>query len=391
MWMKICYISYVKYGAGSWIHTSQFVTALKDIHHDVIVFTPLANQDANSENEKTTSGKFAYIMNNYREVRLLLVMFLRRVIGEFRLLKTTKPDVVILRNGRYLSAIPLCHLLKIPIISEINGPTLEDSFYPKGQRIRGQRFWQWMEKKMMELSDHNMVVSETLKHYYITCGAPPAKITSVPNGVDIHTFDPRISGDRIKKKFGLTGKIIIGFSGNFAPWHGLNFLADTINIIAKSNNYKTLVLLLIGTPGSIMAMPEFPNDITIITGHIPHVEMPEYLAAIDIFVAPYPKITPFYFSPLKIFEAMSMGKPVIASDQGQICELITDRVNGLLYPPEDQSEFVRKIELLVNNVELRNKLGQNARKTIEKNFTWKDNAQRMLDICRQVIGSEKLR
>ncbi|MCI5223495.1 MAG: glycosyltransferase family 1 protein [Candidatus Electrothrix sp. AR4] len=387
--MRICYINYEKYGGGSWVHTSRFIAALKEIHNDLVVHTPQASQGATEEAESTPIGKSFGFTDNLKEVRLLAAMFGRRIIEEFHLLKTTKPDVVILRQARYLSAIPLCRLLNIPIILEINGPSLENEFTPKKDRVRGTAFWHWLDKKMMNLAAYNIVVSETLKHYYVTDGISSEKITSVPNGVDIHTFNADIKGDRVRERLGLKGKTIVGFSGRFAPWHGLDFLIDAMRIINDSSQYNELAFLLVGAPGHMLATPDLPDEISTITGHIPHEEMPEYLAAIDIFVAPYPLISPFYFSPLKIFESMSMGKPVIASAQGQISELITDQVSGLLYPPGDQSALIACIERLLNDTQLRHDLGRNASKTMENNFTWNDNARRILNICRKVVEREK--
>ncbi|MCI5144428.1 MAG: glycosyltransferase WbuB [Candidatus Electrothrix sp. AR3] len=378
--MRICYINYSRYGIiGPLVHAGQFLAELKKIHHDLVVDMPLSQQD-----EKKSFFAEKVMVDNLREVRLLLVMITRRTIHEISLLRRVKPDVVILRQGRYLSAIILCRLMKIPLIVEVNGPVLEDQFAPKKQRIRGGAFWQWLEIKMLSIPDHIMVVSETLKGYYVNCGIPYEKITSVPNGVDIHTFHPEVSGERVRKKLGLQGKTIIGFSGNFAPWHGLHLLADAMKTIHESNKYKDLALLLIGKPGELFTMPDFPDAITTFTGHIPHEEMPEYLAVIDIFIAPYPEINPFYFSPLKIFEAMSMGKPVIASAQGQICELITDQVSGLLYPPRDQTALINAIESLIIDPLLKDKLGRQARTVMETKFTWKNNARKMLDLCKQV-------
>ncbi|CAK8719879.1 Glycosyltransferase involved in cell wall bisynthesis [Candidatus Electrothrix aarhusensis] len=391
--MRICYISYVKYGEGSWVHTSQFIATLKKIHHDVKVYTPLAHQGATTPVAKRSSNREGStspgLMNNFREIRLLAVMFTRRAIGELRLLRNVKPDVVILRQERYLSSILLCRLFNIPIIVEVNGPALENQFLPKDEQLRGKAFWQWLEKKMLAMPDHIMVVSKTLKQHYVTCCIPYQKITCIPNGVDIHTFNPDITGDRIRDKLDLKGKTVVGFSGTFAPWHGIGFLADAMKRIIESKKYKDVVLLLVGKPGYAITMPDLPDAVTTITGHIPHEEMPEYLAVIDIFVAPYPEIAPFYFSPLKIFEAMSMGKPVIASAQGQICELITDNISGLLYPPGDQSALIKNIERLICDTQFRNDLGQNARKMIETNFTWKDNANRMLNLCKQVVDQKK--
>ena len=320
---------------------------------------------------------------------MLAAMFGRRVFEEFRLLKQTVPDVVILRTARYLSAVPLCRFLSIPIILEINGPSLEYEFLPKDERLRGGAFWHWLDKTLMKLASHNMVVSQTLKQYYVADGIADEKITSIPNGVNIQTFNGDIQGDRIRERLGLKGKTVVGFSGKFAKWHGLPFLADAMKAIHESGKYQNLALLLVGSPGETVVMPDLPNDITTITGHIPHDEMPAYLAAIDICVAPYPLIIPFYFSPLKIFEAMSLCKPVIASAQGQICELITDEVNGLLYPPGDLPALIQCLQRLLVDVEFRRTLGQNARKVMEKKYTWKDNAERMLALCKKVVEHEK--
>jgi glycosyltransferase involved in cell wall biosynthesis len=387
--MRICYINYEKYGGGSWVHTSQFIAALKKIHDDLVVHIPQAHPDAAENEEEKYLNRFSKILNHLRELRLFVVMFTRRAVGEFQLLKATKPDVVILRMGRYRSAVLLCRLLNIPIILEINAPPMEDEFMPKEQQLRGKFFWSLVDKMIMKLASHNMVVSETLRHHYVTNGISPEKITSVPNGVDPNCFRPDISGNRVREELGLQNKTVIGFSGSFAPWHGLGSLADAMQLIIESNKNKEVVLLLVGKPGYAITMPDLPNTVTTITGHIPHEKMPEYLAAIDIFVAPYPEITPFYFSPLKIFEAMSMGKPVIASAQGQICELITDNISGLLYPPGDQSALIKNIERLICDTQFRDNLGQNARKMIETNFTWKDNANRMLNLCKQMVDQQR--
>ncbi|CAK8716739.1 Glycosyltransferase involved in cell wall bisynthesis [Candidatus Electrothrix gigas] len=380
--MKICYISYVKFGAGRWVHTSQFIAALQGMHDNLIVHTPLANQARSAIKDKLSVQQ---TRSNIRELRLLVGMFGRRSWKEFRLLRAERPDVVILRRERYLSAVLLCKILRIPIILEVNAPFLEDQFSPKEQQLRGKIFWQWLEKRILSLPSHIMLVSEELKRYYTSSGISPRKMTCVPNGVEIDSFTPSVNGDRVRDKFGLKDKVVIGFSGNFAPWHGLDFLADTMRTIYESGKFDNIAFFLVGRPGTQIVMPELPDEITVVTGRVNYAEMPEYLAAIDIFVAPYPPIEPFYFSPLKIFEAMSMGTPVIASAQGQICELITDQHNGILYPPGDRDALRNGIERLIIEKEQRAKFGANARKTIEENFTWKDNAQRMLELCRQVV------
>jgi len=76
-----------------------------------------------------------------------------------------------------------------------------------------------------------------------------------------------------------------------------------------------------------------------------------------------------------------MGKPVIASAQGQINELITDGVSGLLYPPGEMSRLLHKLGLVINDNELRRRLGYAARDKIVHNYTWEHNAQAVLNLC----------
>lgn len=382
--MRICYISYVKYGAGHWVHTSQFLAALKKLHDDVVIHTPRIHIGRKGVEVQQDNFHLDEEEDHLREVRQLLAMFIRYVWEEFRILRAMKPDVVILRGERYISSILLCRLLRIPLLLENNAPFLERQFSPKKKQLRGGKFWYWLEKNVMRLSGHIMLVSKELKDHYVTCGLPPNQLTVVPNGVDTELFHPGISGERVRKKLHLEGKTVIGFSGNFAPWHGLDFLIDAVKKLTETENKHEIVLLLIGKPGLRVVMPELPEDITVVTGRVSYEEVPEYLAAVDIFVAPYPPITPFYFSPLKIFEAMAMGKVVVASAQGQICELITDEVNGLLYPPGQKVDFIKKIKQLIEEPLQRERLGKKGRETIESKFTWQHNANRILALCKQL-------
>lgn len=79
---------------------------------------------------------------------------------------------------------------------------------------------------------------------------------------------------------------------------------------------------------------ELPGRVTM-TGAIPMEEVPPWIRGMDIAVAPYPRLERFYFSPLKILDAMACGVPNVASDIGQIPELLRDGETGSLVPPGD--------------------------------------------------------
>ncbi len=377
--MKILYISYAKHGGGWWIHTSEFLAAIRSLHKDVLSYTPLAVSPSAGA---TSLKKSEYVTGPFREMRYLAVVFLRRALGELREMRKHRPDAVILRWGRYLSALLLCRMMKIPILVELNGPILEEQFAPKAERFRWLPFWQRFEKTVLKLPSHIMVVSEPLREYYIKCGIPEEKISVLPNGVDTARFHPANDGRNIREKLNLQDKTVVGFSGHFAPWHGLDFLIEAMQEVMRSR--KDIVLLLTGQRNTRVDLPELPEN-TIITGLVPHEEMPDYLAAVDIFVAPYPQIDLFYFSPLKIFEAMSAGKAVLASAQGQICELIEPEQSGLLYPAGDRKIFLQHLYRLIDDAAFRKYLGENARRRMEEHYTWEHNAQRVLHQCRMSV------
>jgi glycosyltransferase involved in cell wall biosynthesis len=87
----------------------------------------------------------------------------------------------------------------------------------------------------------------------------------------------------------------------------------------------------------------------------------------------------FFGSPTKIFEYMAMGKAIVASRLGQIGEVLADQETALLVEPGNVGELTAAIVKLVDSNDLREKLGTKAREVAEREYTWKHNAQRVLD------------
>ncbi|PYV15371.1 MAG: glycosyltransferase family 1 protein, partial [Acidobacteria bacterium] len=107
-----------------------------------------------------------------------------------------------------------------------------------------------------------------------------------------------------------------------------------------------------------------------LTGAVSTESIPGLLASMDVGVAPYPKLERFYFSPLKIYEYMAAGLPVVASRLGQIEQVIEHGRNGLLCAPGDASDLSHALIRLRSDPRLRAKLGSNARATVLARHTW---------------------
>jgi glycosyltransferase involved in cell wall biosynthesis len=123
------------------------------------------------------------------------------------------------------------------------------------------------------------------------------------------------------------------------------------------------------------------QDAACFTGAVPPGEVPGLLASMDAAVAPYPDLTPFYFSPLKVFEYMAASLPVVASRVGQLSSLIEDESNGLLCPPEDPAALAASLDRLCQDPPLRARLGQTARAAVLAHHTWDAVAQRSLSLA----------
>jgi glycosyltransferase involved in cell wall biosynthesis len=105
-------------------------------------------------------------------------------------------------------------------------------------------------------------------------------------------------------------------------------------------------------------------------GQVARDQVPGQLADIDCAVAPYPRIDGFYFSPLKVFEYMAAGRPIVASRIGQIESLLSDRATALLVEPGDPRRLADAIETLRRCPDVASQLGAAARRQAFARHGW---------------------
>ena len=105
----------------------------------------------------------------------------------------------------------------------------------------------------------------------------------------------------------------------------------------------------------------------------------------DILIAPYEAQEFFYLSPIKIFEYMAVGRAVVAAQVGQIREVIRDGVNGVVYDPSAPGALGERLVDLVDHPEVRRRLGEAARLTVENRYTWRANAEGVAASLEQAV------
>jgi glycosyltransferase involved in cell wall biosynthesis len=116
------------------------------------------------------------------------------------------------------------------------------------------------------------------------------------------------------------------------------------------------------------------------TGAVDPDQVPGLLASMDVAVAPYPRLANFYFSPLKVYEYMAAGLPVVAGRIGQLAEILDHEQTGLLCPPGDAQALAEALDRLRHDAVLRRRLGRAAQATVLRKHTWAAVARRILGL-----------
>ena len=392
--MKIVYFNYLYdlYGVslGSTRKAEFLMAELTKLGHDVKMYWREKQPSGEDSVRLKIRGFFKKLLSRFVHDPKRFFLNIVYFFEEYKILKKESPEVLIYRLHSYLfSGLLVAKLLKIPIIIEADAPNMyEDKNFQKN-------IWQppWLgyfiERWVLKNAAIGICVSNAAKDYFVAQGVPEKKLRVITNGADIHRINPSITGDSIRQKYDFADRVCVGFVGSFHFWHGVENLFQVIKSTVDS--HPEVVFLMVGDGGPLKS--EFEKMVReqnlraniIFPGYVSYEMIPAYLAATDILIAPYPNLEFFYYSPVKLFEYMAAGKPVIATKIGQIAEVIQDGVNGLLCEPGNIDEMIQKLSDLIQSSGLRLTIGKNAQKTIETEYTWKNKAEEWDEICRQVV------
>jgi glycosyltransferase involved in cell wall biosynthesis len=268
--------------------------------------------------------------------------------------------------------------LGVPGLLEVNAPLIEEQAEHRGlvDREGAER----ASAAAFRAASAILAVSREVADRLERSPSAGGKVHVVPNGVDPRRF-ARSGAARI----GRSADFTVGFVGTLKPWHGLPILVDAF--VRLHDGHPGARLLVVGEG------PERPSlersleargisRAARLTGAVPPGDVPRLLAEMDTGVAPYPA-GDFYFSPLKVYEYMAAGLPVVASRIGQLAALLEDGVTGLLCPPGDAAAFAQALERLMYDPALAARLGLAARERVLREHTWERVAARILAIAAQ--------
>lgn len=380
--MRIIYISSEdmrKEGAGK-THFIEVAQNLVKLGNELIVLLPgywprdKRNYDLNVHYVPTFKKNFL----SYLLYEIINFFYLTFYIIKF------KPDVIYLRQG-LLEIFPpiLAWLFRVPYVIEKNG-IMEDEFRSRGVNRFVIKILRLAEEINFRLSNKIVCVTDGIKREIVRRYKVPAeKLVVIPNGANTELFFPMDKRECRRNLELDDSAFYVGFVGSFAPWQGLEDLIEAAKKV-KEQGYPQIKYILVGDgelePIVRRKVQEFRLESEIqFTGRVPYKDIAQYISAFDVCYLSK-KGLPFGFSPLKLYEYLACGRPVIASRVDGIKEIVEENHCGYLFEVGNIDDLKNKIIQSYQDQGTLSKMGLRGRGLVEDKYSWKATAKNIVKI-----------
>lgn len=296
--------------------------------------------------------------------------------------RRARPDFIYERHSLFNLTGSLVGKRKgIRTVLEVNAPLSVERANEPDERLRLRRLGNWFEREAFRRADQIVVVSSPLRDHILSLGIPAEKIHLLPNGVDEERFRPEPKDGSLLARYGIDAQAtVIGFSGIFRKWHGLDLLLGAFREIALSAKAPVHLLLVGDGPmrewiDAEVRRAGIERSVTV-TGRVPFAEMPRVAGLMDIAVSP---AATFYASPMKIIEYMALGKAVVAPATENIRDIVVDGVDGVLFAKESSEALRDALVRLLDDAVLFGDVRRRAREKVVRELNWRENARRVAE------------
>jgi glycosyltransferase involved in cell wall biosynthesis len=369
--MRILYSHRIQSRDGQSVHVEELIGALRQLGHEVLVVGPGFYDKADFGGE---SGLVSMIRSHLPGAVGELAELAYNLPAYWRLrmaCRRFQPDLIYERYNLYhLAGTLLARRTGVALFLEVNAPLADERSQHGGLGL--PRLAHRLERFVWRSADRVLAVTSVLKDVIAANGVLPARIEVVPNGIEPTRFanlpEPERGDDTV----------VLGFVGFVRDWHGLDAV---ISAMAADRSGPLIRLEVVGDGPALASLQQQAAALGIadrvhFTGLVGHEAIPEMVAGFDI--ALQPRVVA-YASPLKLFEYMAAGKAIVAPDQPNIREVLSDGETALLFDAAEAGAMWRAISRLAADAMLRGTLGAGARAAIgRRDYTWRGNAERII-------------
>ena len=263
-------------------------------------------------------------------------------------------DLVYERYSLFSTVIAECG---VPGILEVNAPLIDEQ---RTHRVLvDEQAADAALQEQVQAALATICVSDPVRDWVIA-RTEGTRVFTVPNGVNVHRITPQPESP---------GAPVVTFVGTLKPWHGVDVL-----LRARAQAHKDWQLRIMGDGPMRAELDDLARSLGIdvdFRGAVAPDAIPQHMAGTAIGVAPYPAMdtdSDQYFSPLKVYEYMAAGLPVVASRVGQLPEIMGE--SAYLVPPSDPEALAEALDALVANPVERAQVGSDNRRQAEREHSW---------------------
>jgi glycosyltransferase involved in cell wall biosynthesis len=314
-----------------------------------------------------------------------------------RIVREWQPDVIMERYYTFAGAgMLVAHQRRIPALLEVNAPVVDppgtrkdtvDRFTGGLMRRWAERQCTWADRIVTPLAT---TVPETVRN----------RVVPLEWGANVRQFDPDCASTTetasvTRARLGIPANApVIGFVGSFRAWHGV---ADAV---AAFRHVRSAIpdahLLLVGdgpertTLEAAVAVSADAAHV-LFTGAVPYVDVPAYYGMCEVAVAPFaPRTHPalthfgFFWSPLKVFEAMAMRVPVVTTDIPRLAQIVDGA--GVVVPEGDHAAMAAAIVRLLRDPDAGTQMGTEGRRRVIEHYSWEAHCRSLDAVLREMVA-----
>lgn len=377
--------------------TAGLTQALVELGTDIFVAArPGYPWDAKTQGKAQSSARFETLLNGVRTVYNPGPSWSRHALDQYiheaadiyaREAMINRPSKIVAASNHVtaLPALIAARRLGIPFAYEVRGLWEVTEASGKDSYIESERYELAvkLETLVATNADHVFAITAQVKDELVRRGVQEERISLLPNAADIYEFAPLRPETTFASKYKLEGGFTLGYAGSVLAYEGLDVAIRAVAELVGNN--EPVKLVIVGDGPALADLKSLTSDLEIdgsvqFVGRVPSSDVPRFIELFDAVLCPrVSSVVTEMVSPLKPLEAMSAGKPVIASNVAPLADLLgSDGSRGALFQAGDASDLANVIRGLAGDRSKRDEMGREARRWITEHRSWSTIAHQQL-------------
>ncbi len=291
-----------------------------------------------------------------------------------------------------LLALALGEQFDLPVVYEVRGFWEETWLSKSPERTPTADRFRWRHERELaciQRADHVVTLAETMRNRMAVDGVDPSRVTIIPNAVDPSAFPVMTRDEELAQSLGIaSSEVTVGYISSLVSYEGVDTLIEALRLARDAG--LPVRGLIVGDGDQRESLEQLAAargvaDVVTFTGRVPHDRVLDYYSLIDVFVVPRRNDRVCRLvTPLKPFEAMSTGRTLVMSSVPALADIAAESGAAATFEPENAADLARVLGRLVRDEAARGALAEQGATWVRAHRTWDANADRYLEIYRDL-------